>query len=131
MQAKDAVTSNMWAGSTGNPSIRWTWAWAIAAPNGSTSGAPSVGGGWIEQTRVLFVGVERPGDTNGVRDIFLVDPLNPAVATQRISTDSTGTPLPGDSCEPRISADGNKVVFTISAPTLLFGTGARGVCARI
>ena len=69
------------------------------------------------------------GDGNGPRDIFLVDPTNPAQATQLVSTDASGVQLPGDSCEPTISVDGTQVAFTTSAPSL-YGTPARQVVRK-
>ncbi|HET7065535.1 MAG TPA: hypothetical protein VFI49_14780 [Rudaea sp.] len=99
-----------------------------AAPNGTSGGASVSADGhkavFCSSASNLVV-----GDTNNAQDVFLVDPLNPAQATQRISVDSTGAQLPGDSCEPEISEDGNKVVFSTSAPSL-YGTAARQIVRK-
>ncbi len=99
-----------------------------AAPNG-TSGAASVS---ADGHKAVFCSAASnlvAGDTNNAQDVFLVDPLNPAQPTQRVSVDSTGAQLPGDSCEPKISEDGNKVVFSTSAPNL-YGTAARQIVRK-
>jgi len=129
--AKDAVTGQMWAGPSSQPKHEVDLGKGGAAPNGAASGAPSVsssGGG----KKLVFCSAASnlvPGDTNGANDVFLVDPTNAAQPPQRISTDASGVQLPGDSCEPRISADGTKVVFTISSPTL-YRVGARQVVVK-
>ncbi len=99
-----------------------------AAPNG-TSGGASVS---ADGHRAVFCSSASnlvAGDTNNAQDVFLVDPLNAAQATQRISVDSAGAQLPGDSCEARISVDGNTVVFSTSAANL-FGTTARQIVRK-
>lgn len=50
-----------------------------------------------------------PGDTNGVADIFLFDRFTRR--TERISVDSAGKQLPGDSDYPSVSDDGRYVAF--------------------
>ena len=131
IQAKDVITGQMFAGLSGHPKHPVDTGMGGAAPNGSTSGAPSLSSAGGSHKLVFCSSASNlvPGDSNGMRDIFLVDPLNPGVATQRISTDSTGAALAGDSCEPKISADGNKVAFTLSAPSL-FGTAARQIVRK-
>jgi len=99
-----------------------------AAPNGASGGASVSADGH----RAVFCSSASnlvAGDTNNAQDVFLVDPLNAAQATQRISIDSNGAQLPGDSCEPKISEDGNKVVFSTSAPNL-YGTSARQIVRK-
>jgi hypothetical protein len=99
-----------------------------AAPNG-TSGGASVSGDGHKAVFCSSASNLVAGDSNNAKDVFLVDPLNPAQPTQRISVDSTGAQLSGDSCEPKISVDGRKVVFTTSAPAL-YGTAARQVVRK-
>jgi hypothetical protein len=99
-----------------------------AAPNG-TSGAASVSADGHNAVFCSSASNLVAGDTNNAQDVFLVDPLNAAQPTQRISVDSTGAQLPGDSCEPKISEDGNKVVFSTSAPNL-YGTAARQIVRK-
>ncbi len=99
-----------------------------AAPNG-TSGAVSISSDGHAAVFCSSASNLVIGDTNNARDVFLVDPLNATQPTQRISLDSNGTQLSGDSCEPKISADGHKVVFTTSAPTL-FGNATRQVVRK-
>jgi uncharacterized repeat protein (TIGR01451 family) len=119
-QAKDAVTSSMWSGPPGQPKHQVDMGTGGAAPNGAASGAPSVTSANGSKKLVFCSAASNlvSGDTNGARDVFLVDPSNPAQVAQLISTDTAGVQLPGDSCEPMISADGTKVVFTVSAPAL-------------
>ena len=99
-----------------------------AAPNG-TSGSASVSADGHKAVFCSSASNLVAGDTNNAQDVFLVDPLNAAQPTQRISLDSNGAQLSGDSCEPRISVDGSKVVFSTSAPAL-FGTAARQVVRK-
>lgn len=56
-----------------------------------------------------------PGDTNGRTDVFVRDVV--LGTTTRVSVDSTGAELPGDSSRPSISADGRYVAFVCGAPT--------------
>jgi uncharacterized repeat protein (TIGR01451 family) len=130
-QAKDAVTTNMWAGSSGQPKHQVDTGMAGAAPNGPVSGAPSVASANGSKKLVFCSAASNlvTSDTNGARDVFLVDPTNPGQAPQLISTDNHGNQIPGDSCEPKISDDATKVVFTISAPNL-YGTSARQVARK-
>jgi len=132
LQAKAAITGQMWGGSSGAPKHQLDTGMGGAAPNGAASGAPSVGTTSSGGKKLVFCSAASNltnGDANAAHDIFLVDPTNPALPTQLISTDVHGVQLPGDSCEPKISADGTKVVFTISAPTL-YGTSARQVVRK-
>jgi hypothetical protein len=99
-----------------------------AAPNG-TSGAASVSADGHKAVFCSSASNLVAGDTNNAQDVFLVDPLKATQATQRISVDSTGAQLPGDSCEPKISEDGNTVVFSTSAPNL-YGTAARQIVRK-
>jgi len=99
-----------------------------AAPNG-TSGGASVSADGHKAVFCSSASNLVAGDTNNAQDVFLVDPLNAALPTQRISTDSNGAQLSGDSCEAKISVDGKKVVFSTSAPSL-YGTTARQVVRK-
>jgi hypothetical protein len=99
-----------------------------AAPNG-TSGGASVSADGHKAVFCSSASNLVAGDTNNAQDVFLVDPLNPAQPTQRVSVDSNGAQLPGDSCEPKMSEDGNKVVFSTSAPGL-YGTAARQIVRK-
>jgi Tol biopolymer transport system component len=54
------------------------------------------------------------GDTNNNADVFLRDRL--AGTTVRISVTSAGTQVAGDSRSPSISADGQRIAFSSSAP---------------
>ncbi|MBI1850899.1 MAG: PD40 domain-containing protein [Planctomycetes bacterium] len=58
-----------------------------------------------------------PGDTNGVKDVFVRDLATGTTA--RVSVDSFGTQSTGDTSEqPSISADGRFVAFISAAPNL-------------
>ena len=131
LHGKAAVTGQMWGGPAGQPKHQIDTGMGGAAPNGATSGAPSVASSGTSKKLVFCSAASNlvGGDGNGARDVFVADPTNPALPAQLISTDSHGTQLPGDSCEPKISADGTKVVFTLSAPTL-YGTSARQVVRK-
>jgi Tol biopolymer transport system component len=60
-----------------------------------------------------------PGDTNGVRDIFVHDR---AIGTnERVSVSSSGAQANGASTDPGISADGTTVVFFSAASNLVAG----------
>jgi cysteine-rich repeat protein len=60
-----------------------------------------------------------PGDTNGVRDIFVRDVV--AGTTERVSLTSTGQAANGISYNPSISGDGRMVAFTSRATNLVDG----------
>ncbi len=60
-----------------------------------------------------------PGDSNGVRDVFVHDRLEKR--TIRVSIASDGTQGNGDSRRPSISGDGRLVVFQSSASNLVKG----------
>ena len=129
---KAGITGQMWGGPSGQPKHQLDMGMGGAAPNGATSGAPSVGTTSGGSKKLVYCSAASNivnGDSNGANDVFVVDPTNPALPAQRISTDSNGAQLPGDSCEPKISADGTKVAFTISAPSL-YGTAARQVVRK-
>lgn len=129
--AKDLVTGQMWAGGSGQGKHQVDKGMGGAAPNGSASGAPSVSSGGGTKKLVFCSAASNlvAGDSNAQRDIFVVDPGNANSAPQRISTDSAGAQIAGDSCEPKISADGSKVAFTVSAASM-FGTAARQVVRK-
>ena len=131
LHGKAAVTGQMWGGPAGQPKHQLDMGMGGAAPNGATSGAPSVSSGGTSKKLVYCSAASNlvGGDTNGARDVFMVDPVNALQPPQLISLDSNGAVLPGDSCEPKISADGTKVVFTLSSPTL-YGTSARQVVRK-
>ncbi len=57
-----------------------------------------------------------PGDTNRVRDVFEYDQQTDR--TVRVSVDSSGLEVRGESRLPSISADGRSVTFESDAPTL-------------
>ena len=60
-----------------------------------------------------------PGDTNGLRDIFVHD--RTTGTTERVSLDSAGGQADGDSYYPSISADGRCTVFWSYATNLVPG----------
>lgn len=62
-----------------------------------------------------------PGDTNGVRDVFVRDQKNNT--TTRVSVSSTGTQSDGTSQLPALNADGRFVAFESLATTLVAGDG--------
>jgi Tol biopolymer transport system component len=62
-----------------------------------------------------------PGDTNGVRDVFVRDRV--AGTTSRLSVDGQGLEADGPSDHPSISADGNWVAFESEARNLVSGDG--------
>lgn len=127
---KAAIIGNMWAGTAGQPKHQVDLGMGGAAPNGSASGAPSVSSSNGTNRMVFCSSASNlaAGDVNNANDVFLADPLGGA-QTVLISTDASGKQLPGDSCEPKISADGTKVVFTVSARSL-YGTDARQVVRK-
>jgi Leucine-rich repeat (LRR) protein len=99
--------------------------------SGSAAGAPSLAG-VNGNYRLAFCSSASnlvSGDTNLLNDVFVADPLNLANPIQRVSLDSNGNEIAGDSCEPKLSADGNKVVFSIRAPAL-FTTPARQIVLK-
>jgi hypothetical protein len=129
--AKAAIISNIFAGAAGAPKHQVDVGMGGAPPNGTASGAPSVSvAGSV--AKLVFCSKASNliiGDGNNANDIFLVDPANPAQPPQLLSIDATGKQLPGDSCEPKISADGNHVVFTTVAPSL-YTSSARQVVSK-
>lgn len=68
-----------------------------------------------------------PGDTNGTEDIFVKNVDTGAVV--RVSTNSAGEELNGDSAGPVISADGNSVAFKSYATDLI--PGASGLYGNL
>lgn len=60
-----------------------------------------------------------PNDTNGVRDIFLHDRWSKAVL--RVSVDSAGNEVHGESLDPTLSDDGRVIAFQSFAPDLVAG----------
>ncbi|MDR3385729.1 MAG: leucine-rich repeat domain-containing protein [Rudaea sp.] len=129
--AKDAAAGQMFAGSLGQPKHQVDMGMGGVPSNGSASGAPSLSSANGINQLVFCSSASNlvPGDGNAARDIFLVDPMNPAVPAQRVSVDGAGKELPGDSCEPKLSSDGSKVVFSLSAPGL-YGTSARQIVRK-
>lgn len=113
--------------------IRGTWTWVPLSGGPATtervslrstgaqavqpSGAPSVSGDgrWVafqsEDSSMV------PGDTNGVRDVFLRDTLNGT--TTRISVATGGGQANGASSSPDISDDGRYVAFHSEATNLV------------
>jgi Tol biopolymer transport system component len=63
-----------------------------------------------------------PGDTNGLRDIFVRD--NATGHVTRVSVDSVGGQADGASITPVISADGRFVAFASFATNLVHGDGS-------
>jgi hypothetical protein len=61
------------------------------------------------------------GDTNGRADVFWYDRL--AQTMFRVSVDSNGVQGNGDSLRPRISGDGQRIVFESFASNLVLGDG--------
>ena len=118
----------MMGGPPGQPKHQLDGGVGGAAPNG-TSGGASVSADGHKAVFCSSASNLVAGDTNNAQDVFLVDPLNAAQPTQRVSVDSNGAQLPGNSCEPNISEDGNKVVFSTSAPNL-YGTLARQIVRK-
>ncbi len=129
--AKDVAAGQMWAGARGQPKHQVDKGMGSMPPNGSASGGPSLSSTNGTNQLVFCSSASNlvPSDGNGARDIFLIDPLNPAIAAQRVSLDSTGNQLPGDSCEPKLSGDGTQVVFSLSAPSL-YNTAARQIVRK-
>jgi len=129
--ANDLITGQMFAGPRGGPKHVVDIGVAGVAANGSTSGAPSLSSANAVHQLVFCSAASNlvANDTNGLRDIFLVNPLDPLVAIQRVSVDNAGRELEGDSCEPKLSSDGTKVVFSLSDPGL-FGTPARQIVIK-
>jgi hypothetical protein len=99
--------------------------------SGSANGGPSLAGanGTYGVAFCSSAANLISGDSNLSNDVFLANPLNPTSSIQRLSVDSNGNEIAGDSCEPKLSADGTKVVFSVSAPSL-FGTPARQIVLK-
>ena len=130
-KGKDLVTGQLWAGGRGQPKHQVDVGMGGVPANGTTASAPTLSSS-NGTTQLAFCSAASnlvPNDANTGRDIFLVDPLNTASAPQRISVDATGKELPGDSCEPKLSSDGSKLVFSVSAAPL-FGTAARQIVLK-
>jgi len=128
---KDFVTGQIWAGARGQPKHQVDVGMGGVPANGSAATTPTLSSA-NGTTQLAFCSAASnlvPNDANGGRDIFLVDPLNSASAPQRISVDGTGKELPGDSCEPKLSSDGGKLVFSVAAAPL-FGTPARQIVLK-
>lgn len=129
--AKDLSFGQVFAGPLGGPKHPVDAAVGGVPPNGGASGAPSLSSaaGTYELAFCSAASNLVTNDTNGLRDIFLVDPTNAALAAQRVSVDSEGKELPGDSCEPKLSGDGSKLVFSLSS-SALYGTAARQIVVK-
>lgn len=87
----------------------------VQANDGSGAASISSDGG-----RIAFMsGASNlvPGDNNGLTDVFVHDRLT--ATTTRVSVDSQGTEGIGVSYAPRISADGQHVVFVSAAANLV------------
>ena len=126
--AKDFVAGQMWAGGRGQPKHQVDIGMGGIPADGTSASTPSIG--TLNGTNQLaFCSAATnlvPNDANGGRDIFLADPLNANTPIERISVDGNGAELPGDSCEPRLSGDGSKLVFSLSAAPL-FGVTSRQI----
>jgi Leucine-rich repeat (LRR) protein len=131
VNAKDLATGQMFAGGRGQPKHQVDIGMGSVPPNGPASGAPSLSSANGVNQLVFCSSASNlvPADGNSARDIFLVDPMNAAVAAQRVSVDGAGEELPGDSCEPKLSGDGTKVVFSLSAPSL-YSSPARQIVRK-
>jgi Tol biopolymer transport system component len=96
----------------------------VSLPIAAGSGASDQSHASDDGARIVFRSAHPglvAGDSNGVADIFLWQELQPL---RRISVDSTGTQANGASRLPRISGDGNTVVFLSSASNLVPGDSA-------
>ena len=121
----------IYAGQQGAPKHRVDVGMGGTNASGSADGAPSLAG-VNGNYRLAFCSSASNlvgGDSNLFRDVFVADPLTPASPIARVSLDSNGNEIAGDSCEPKLSADATKVVFSISAPTL-FTTPARQIVLK-
>ncbi len=128
---KEFVTGQLWAGGRGQPKHQVDVGMSGVPANGAAATAPTLSSS-NGTTQLAFCSAASnlvPNDANNGRDIFLVDPLNATSAPQRISVDGTGKELPGDSCEPKLSTDGSKLVFSVSAAPL-FGTASRQIVLK-
>ena len=129
--AKDFATGQIWAGTRGAAKHQVDIGMGGVPANGAAATAPTLSSA-AGTTQLAFCSSASnlvPNDSNSGRDIFIANPLDAAAGLQRISVDGTGKELPGDSCEPRLSGDGNNLVFSVSAPTL-FGTPARQIVLK-
>lgn len=121
----------LYAGAQGAPKHRVDAGTGGAVPNGPIVGAPSLSsaGG---MNHIVFCSAASNlvnGDVNGQRDVFLADPIGMAAPIQLASVGSGGQQIAGDSCEPRLSGDGTKLVFSTSAPSL-FATPTRQIVVK-
>jgi Leucine-rich repeat (LRR) protein/Tol biopolymer transport system component len=129
---KDLATGQMFAGAQGQAKHQVDLGMGATAANGAANGSPSLAISGDGSTLLAFCSAASnlvAGDGNGARDIFVVNPLDTSVAAQRISVDGAGLELPGDSCEPRLSGDGTRLVFSLSAP-ILFATPSRQIVLK-
>jgi hypothetical protein len=127
----DLGTGQIYAGLLGAPKHHIDNGMDGLPANGSANGGPSLSSA-NGNYQIAFCSSASnlvSGDGNGARDIFLADPLNAVAAVQRVSLDSNGAEIPGDSCEPKLSADGTKVAFSLAAPSL-YTTPARQIVLK-
>ncbi|GEM_PF-1971934 len=106
---------------------------ASAAPTGNTSPLVPHANGPVNMASfsanaryVVFTSAASnlvPGDTNNSWDIFLQDRRSGAITL--ISKGADGSPANGDSEDPAISANGNRIVFTSTAYNLVPGDTPR------
>ncbi len=99
--------------------------------SGGEANGQSADAAWSpDGTRLLFesnAGNLVPGDTNGVYDIFLKNPVTGAIT--RVSTAADGTQANGHSFHAHFTADGHSVTFESLATNLVPGgtNGARDI----
>ena len=127
----DTSTLQLYAGAQGAPKHRVDNGSGGAAPNAPVSSAPSVASA-NGTYQIAFCSAASnivAGDSNGQRDIFLADAMSAAAPIQRLSVDAGGQQISGDSCEPKLSKDGTKLAFSLSASGL-YGTPARQIVVK-
>jgi Leucine-rich repeat (LRR) protein len=129
--AQTTGMGQIYAGQQGGPKHRVDTGTSSVPPDLNAVGGPSLSS--VNGTnQIVFCSASSTlvsGDTNSMRDVFIADPLNAAAAIGRVSTDSNGNEIAGDSCEPKLSLDGTKVVFSVSAPGL-FGISTRQIALK-
>ncbi|MCB2188662.1 MAG: hypothetical protein KQJ78_19765 [Deltaproteobacteria bacterium] len=110
----DVFVHDRATGRTTRASLAWDGAEANAACNN-----PEISGDGAVVTFSSQASNLAPGDTNGIRDIFVFD--RQTGETTRISVSSSGLEANGDSTYPVISANGRWVAFNSLADTLVDG----------
>lgn len=108
---------------------RWTGETRLVSTNAAgeagngNSFAPAISADGLTVVFESYASNLVPGDTNGVRDVFVWSSAGGTLTTgvQRVSVGAGGAQADGESFEPTVSADGKVVAFSSSASNLTSG----------